>query len=116
VRSTYALARGPRELLGAWETEGRIRFGELGENAPSRTASGDADRCKHPTIACNAAGEVLVAWIEDMEWQREGTLAWQLVDAAGKLLESGRGEEDEVPPWSLVDAVALPDGRFVILE
>ena len=116
MRSTYSLARGPREFLGAWETEGRIRYGTLGEDAATRTASGESTQCKHPSIACSAAGDVLVAWIEDMDWGKGGTLAWQLADSAGKVLGSGRGEKGEVPPWSLVEAVALPDGRFVILE
>jgi hypothetical protein len=114
--STFSLARGPRELLGAWETEGRIRYGALSEVSTLRTASGDAAGCKHPSIACNAAGEVLVAWIEVAGWGEAGTLSWRLCDAKGAELESGRGEEDGVPAWSLVQAVALADGRFAVLE
>src|SRR5262245_20040858 len=114
--STFALARGPRELLGAWETQGRIRYGALGEGSESRTASGDSDGCKHPSIACNAAGDVLVAWIEVGGWGEPGTLTWRLSDEKGAVLASGRGEGDGVPPWSLVQAVALPDGSFRILQ
>lgn len=114
--STFSLVRGPRELLGAWETEGRIRYGPLSEGGTLRTASGDARGCKHPSIASNAAGDVLVAWIEVAGWGEAGTLAWRLCDAKGAELESGRGEKDGVHPWSLVQGVALPGGDFLILQ
>jgi len=113
--STFALARGPRGVLGAWEAEGRIRYGRIGEELERRTASGDAEHCKHPSIACNANGEVLVVWIEGMAWNTPGTLAWQRFAASGKPIDSGRGSDGGVATWSLVQAIALQGGRFEIL-
>src|SRR5688572_11657389 len=114
--STFSLARGPRGLLGAWETEGRIRCAAVERGQAPRTASGEAKGCKHPTIAANGDGHVLVAWIEGMGWATGGTLAWQLFADDGAPIEGAKGRrEDAVPKWSLVQAVALADGSFRIL-
>jgi hypothetical protein len=113
--STYSLARGPRGLLGAWETEGRIRYALVEHEEAPRTASGEAKACKHPSIASNAAGDVLVAWIEGMGWATGGTLAWQLFGADSAPIEGAGGRREGVPKWSLVQAVALADGSFRIL-
>lgn len=117
VMSTASFARRASDIAGAWEASGRIRFAVFGANAaPSiTTASGAAEKCRHPSLACNERGERLVAWIEGMSWNTTGTLAWRLFDSAGAELDSGRGETGAVPVWDLVQAVALKDGRFAIL-
>jgi hypothetical protein len=119
--STYSLARGPRGLLGAFESAGQIRFAALGEaklaplDAPGEPAERADHNRKHPSIACGADGAVLLAWIEGMSWGQGGTLAWQLLDPDAKPVEGERGRRDGVPAWSLVQAVALPGGRFAVL-
>ena len=119
--STYSLARGPRGLLGAYESGGQIRFASLGASKLTPRAVSDEPRereealgRKHPSIACGADGSVLVAWIEGMSWAQGGTLAWQLFGPDGKPLENERGRRDGVPAWSLVQAVAL-SGGFALL-
>jgi hypothetical protein len=115
VMSTCSLARGPRGVLGAFESDGQVRYADLGDaKQPPRSAPGEPAQRKHPAIACNAAGDVLLAWIEGMTWGNGGKLAWQLFDRDGKPIDKERGTQSGVPPWSLVSAVALADGRFAI--
>jgi hypothetical protein len=117
VMSTASFARRASDIAGAWEASGRIRTAMFDANAaPSiTTASGAAEKCRHPSLACNDHGDRLVAWIEGMSWNTSGTLAWRLFDASGRELDTGRSESGAVPVWSLVQAVALEDGRFAIL-
>jgi hypothetical protein len=115
VMSTCSLARTPRGVLGAFESDGQVRFAELGDQELAlRNAPGEPATRKHPTIACNAAGDVLLAWTEGMTWGHAGVLAWQLFDRDGKPIEKERGTRNGVPPWSLISAIALADGRFAI--
>ncbi|HEX5052152.1 MAG TPA: hypothetical protein VFZ65_10290 [Planctomycetota bacterium] len=113
--STFSLARGPRGTLGAWETEGQIRFAELDGEHALRSAPGRTGQRKHPSIACNRRGEVLLAWTERMGWNKGGSLAWQLFDDHGEPVNGEHGECAGVPVWGLVQAVALPDERFAIV-
>jgi hypothetical protein len=114
--STYSLARGPRGVLGAFESSGQIRFAVLGESELElHDAPGEPAERKHPSIACGSDGSVLVAWTEGMGWGRVGVLAWQLFGPEGKPVEGERGRRDGVPIWSLVQAVALTRGRFAVL-
>lgn len=116
VMSTFALARGPHGLLGAVEAEGQVRVSALEEDAPvSRSVPGEPAGRKHPSLACGADGSFLVAWIEGMSWGQGGTLVWQLHGPDGQPLEGEAGRHDGLPPWSLVQAVALPGGRYAVL-
>ncbi len=113
--STYSLARGPRGVLGAFESSGQIRFASLGDaELELRDAPGDPGERKHPSIACVADGSTLLAWTEGMGWAKGGALAWQLYDPDGRPVDGASGRRDGVPTWSLVQAVALPGGRFVL--
>jgi hypothetical protein len=116
VMSTFALARGPRGTLGAFESSGQVRCVSLA--APlagdERVAPGDDRTRKHPSIAVAPDGSVLLAWTEGMGWGRGGALAWQLFDPAGAPVAAESGRRAGVPAWSLVQAVALPDGRFAL--
>jgi hypothetical protein len=118
--SSETFAEGPDGVWAAWETDGQIRFGRVdpaGKVAGSPlSAPGSAAGRKHPFIAVNRAGEVLLVWDEGTGWQRGGALAWQLYDAKGKPLpETGR-LEGGIPVWGLATAAALPDGSFLILH
>jgi len=111
VLSTFALARGPRGLAAAFESEGEVRFAWLGAEAPEARAVSPSERNqKHPSLACAADGTTLVAWIEGMAWGKEGTLAYRML--ATDVERAGIGPK--VPAWSLVQAVALADGRFLV--
>lgn len=119
--STMSFAAGTAGTIAAWETEGQIHFTHLknGVNAPTSIAEapGKAGRRRHPAVATNGR-EVLLAWTEGMGWNKGGSLAWQVFDAGNQPQMNAKGGDygraDGVPVWSVITAVALPDGRFVI--
>jgi hypothetical protein len=119
VMSTYSLSRARAAALGAWETEGEIHFADLGGEvailaAPRADPASKTGR-KHPSITRNASGVTLLAWIEGSSWGEGGTLAWQLFDAKGAPLAEASRREEPLGPWSLVQALSLPSGSFVLL-
>lgn len=118
--SSEAFAEGPGGVYGAWDTGGQIYFGKLDPAAtefgkPLTAPSGDRNR-KHPALAVNAQGEMLLGWAEGTSWQKGGSLAWQVYDKAGKpTTEKGR-VEGGIPTWGLPTAVANADGSFTLIH
>jgi len=114
--SSMSLIEGPNGMVGAWETEGSIYFGRLGTStAQPLQGPGRSGQCKHPSLAFNESGEMVLAWTEGTGWQRGGALAWQVYDAQGQPTgEKGR-LEGAIPVWGLPSAVATKDG-FVIFH
>jgi hypothetical protein len=76
-------------------------------------APGEGKGRKHPRLAVNGRGEVLLAWTEGTGWQRGGSLAWQVFDARGKATEKGSALGVEV--WSFGAAAARTDGGFAVI-
>jgi hypothetical protein len=118
VMSTQAFAEGASRVYAAWETKGQIYWGavdpESGSISRVREAPGDDRTKKHPALAVNARGEILLAWTEATAWNKGGAAAWQLFDAAGQ--PSGEaGRADGVPVWGLVSAFSGPDGDFTLV-
>ncbi len=116
--SSFAMAQGKGEVLAAWETNGQIYFARIDPETgkPSRpiAAPGDARGRKHPVLAINERGQILLGWTEGMGWQRGGAAVWQAFDKDGKPTgEMGRA--DGVPTWSLIAVVPRSDGGFTIL-
>ena len=117
--SSAAFCETKSGVFAAWETTGQIQFASVdsasGAAGNPMSPPGTAKR-KHPALASNHRGEVLLAWTEGTGWQRGGALAWQVFDANGKPIgEKGR-VADGVPVWGLVAAIAKPDGSFVIFH
>ena len=71
-------------------------------------------RAKHPAIAVNSEGEILVAWQEGAGFHTGGTLHYQTFDTNGKSTSQPR-RVGKVPKFSLVAAFANVDGKFEIL-
>ena len=117
--STMALVQGPNGVFAAWETDGQIYFAgsKAGTTAftEPQAASGDAQGRKHPALAINARGEMLLAWAEGTGWQKGGALAWQVFDKNGKPAGAIGWVEGGVPVWGLPTAVAT-DGGFTIIH
>ena len=113
--ATYALTENKNEILGAWETKGRIYSGAISSaNAPAfipAPTSGAVQ--KHPFLVPSANGQSLLIWTEGTSWQKGGALAWQIYDAQGNPLARG-SKPGAVSVWGLATAYAEPDG-FVIL-
>ena len=72
--------------------------------------------CRHPAVAVNKNGEILLAWSEGTAWKKGGTLAWQVYDASGKPSGHTGRVVDGIPVWGNAAVVAQPDGRFLIIH
>jgi hypothetical protein len=116
--STAYLSEGGQRVLAAWETAGQVYFDEIAPDSlrlfPSVAAPGEGAKRKHPALAANANRLVLLAWAEGTGWQRGGSLAWQLFDAAGKPV-GGEGHATGVPVWGLSSVFADRQGNFTIV-
>ena len=113
--SSAAIAQSGERVVTAWETAGQVHLGIVKDEKLSRvTSPGGSGKRKHPVVACNQRGAMLLVWTEGTGWQRGGALAWQVFDETGRpVAESGR--RDGVPVWSFAAAYAGTDGGFVVL-
>ncbi len=113
--SSAFMSETKTDVLAAAETHGRVFFIRVNRNTgkASSPVSPEA-KGKHPVAVGNAKGEVLLAWTEGTGWGKGGAVAWQLYDEADNPT-SEKGRAEGVPAWSLVAAVAKPDGSFVII-
>lgn len=116
--TTFAMARRGTDIVAAWETQQQIYSavltpGSLRAQTPT-AMSGTAVR-KHPSVAVSGGGDTLFAWTEGTAWARGGTVAWEIRDRAGARAASASAA-GEVPVWSLVAAVARPDGSFLLIH
>jgi hypothetical protein len=121
--TTMTLARSGERLLGGWETEGRVVFAELDATAGTIRRRIDVSvrsNTKHPRVATNDRGESLLVWAAGTSWSRGGSLAWRMLDAAGRPDPRTSGPVDgpsqSIPVWSYAAAVARRDGGFVIFH
>jgi hypothetical protein len=116
--SSFGFAEGAAGILAAWETKGQIYFARIdpttGKRSKPVAAPGEASDRKHPVVACNARGQVLLVWTEGVGWDRGGSVAWQVFDKDGKPTAE-KGRADGVPTWSLVAVLLLADGGFAIV-
>jgi len=116
--STAYLSEGGRQVFAAWEKAGQVYFEEiqrdLAKVPPAFTAPGEGTNRKHPAIAANANGVVLLAWTEGTGWLKGGSLAWQLFDSAGRAA-SAQEHAPGVPVWGLPSAFADRQGNFTIV-
>ncbi len=113
--SSLSFAEGPSGVAAAWETENQVYFGMVrdGKVARSIAAPGVAKR-KHPRLAVNARGEMMMVWAEGTGWQKGGSLAWQVFDREGKAV-GAPGSAPGIPTWSFAAAIAKANGDFAIL-
>jgi hypothetical protein len=116
--SSFAFAEGPADVLAAWETNGQVYYARIDPKTAKRSAPvaapGESRERKHPVIASNKQGQVLLVWTEGMGWERGGSVAWQLFDKDGRpTAEKGRAAG--VPVWSLVAVFPRADSGFTIV-
>ncbi len=112
--SSMAIVPG-QTAIHAWEHDGQVAFraGSAAATSPAAAAvPAPAERRKHPRLAVDAAGRVLMAWAVGTGWNKGGSVAWQ-VFADGVAL--GRIDTREgLAVWSFPAVVAVGDG-FVVL-
>ena len=97
----------------AWESHRQIYWAPVdaaGKAGAIQPAPGHGHNRKHPVLAVNARGDVLLAWTEETAWARGGKVKWQLCDKAWRPLAAG--ERDGLPAWSMAAVFARPDGGF----
>lgn len=115
--SSMALAEGPSGVIAAWETAADVRFAPVtadGTSAsPPTRPPGEARNRKHPRLAVNSAGQLLLVWTEGTAWARGGSLAWRVFGPDGLALPESGGRAD-LPAWSFGAAAAQPDGTFTV--
>ena len=106
--SSAALVNGRDGILAAWELEKQIAF-SAGSDVISPPGTG---KRKHPSLAQNASGTILLAWDENTGWEKGGSLAWQLFKDKKPMGEIER--KDGIPVWSMPAAVAVGDEFYII--
>ncbi len=116
--STADLAEGAKSVLEAWETAGEVYFDKVDpvtfRLSPAFPAPGPADDRKHPAVAGNSSGQVLLAWTEGTAWMQGGSLAWQVFDRRGRPL-GAPGHASGVPVWDAPSVFVGRRGNFTII-
>jgi hypothetical protein len=119
IMSTAAFARGGGDdVFAAWQTGEQIDVTNFaaGTGATDRPWSvpGKGKNRKHPSLAVNRDGEMLIAWTENTGWATGGRICWQLFARNGKPVRDAAGHADDLPPWG-TPAVFESGGRFVVV-
>jgi hypothetical protein len=116
--TSAAFVESSGNILVSWETENKVFFTRTDPEtlaaAPPVTAPGAGDDSKHPSLAVNAHGETLLAWMEGEGWGKGGSVRWQLFNRQGRAVEIA-GEAAGIPAFSFATAFTRPDGGFTIL-
>jgi hypothetical protein len=116
--SSEAFVEGPGVVFAAWETLGQVFFARASRGsakaAPPIAAPGQGRNRKHPALAVNVRGEVILVWTEGTGWERGGDLAWQVYDPSGHPTTIRGRLAGAVPIWGLAAVTADPDGGFTV--
>jgi hypothetical protein len=116
--SSAMMAETAGSVLVAWETAGQIYFDKVNSTTSGPVnptpAPGQGKGRKHPAIAVNNNGEMILVWTDGTGWKKGGSLAWQIFDRSGKPVGTG-GTADGVPVWSMPTVIAGPRGGFTII-
>jgi hypothetical protein len=119
VMSTSALSLSSDGVLAAWETKEQIAWGKLSFAAPQKLGAhtlSDANQGqKHPAIATNPAGEILLTWAEGTGWNRGGTVGWALLNSLDDQKPRSTGHATGLQPWNAPVVFSSSQNVFVIL-
>jgi hypothetical protein len=118
--SSESFTEGPAGVLAAWDTKSQVYFAriqpaKLAVDAPT-AAPGKGVARKHPAMAINQRGEMILVWTEGTGWNLGGSLAWQVYDKDGRPIGEAGSRVGAIPVWGLPTVIAEPDGRFTILH
>ncbi len=116
--STMAMAQGPQGIVAAWDTQGQIFHTTIKpgttEFSKIQSPTHGGKQARHPALAINAEGEMVLAWTEGTAWKRGGSLVWQAFDKVGNPTTVQGRLEGGIPVWGLPTVAATKDGFVVI--
>lgn len=70
---------------------------------------------KHPSMASDPNGNILLTWAEGAGWAKGGKLRWAILNKNASEIASDKGENAlEIPVWSFPSAIYF-EGRFQII-
>ncbi len=111
MSSASVIADGDDHTRGAWESEGTVFTSRLDGEIEPVAVSGKGAR--HPALARNVDGEILVSWSIGTGWNRGGELGWALLDRGGRPVEPG-GTRPGIPAWG-ASAAWAEGNAFVVI-
>lgn len=115
--STYVT---DHQVAVSWESQEQVAFTTLEDgkikNTPIIHAPDTGKNRKHPAVAVNSEGEMLLAWTEETGWQKGGSLHWQLFDKSGNPTAKKGHKANAVPVWGRPTAMVNSDGGFTIIH
>lgn len=114
--STSSLTDVNGRVFAAWETNKQVYFADVSRagSAPVKPIGAPAtgkDR-KHPSIAVNRAGQVVLAWTDGTGWKRGGSLDWAVFRNGSAA--SPQDRPGGIPAWGS-PAVVAQGGKFIII-
>jgi hypothetical protein len=113
MTSTSIAAAGDKTVR-AWETDGQVHYQRVGDPEPSSPGAGGAAPRKHPRVAVDSRGTMLLVWTEGTSWAQGGTVAWQAFAPNGRALGPPE-RRPGLPAWSFAAVAPLSTaGRFTI--
>lgn len=113
--STSALFAGKAQTVGVWESREKVYWSRIDPNGrPQEIPVTAGGKQRHPAIATNDKGEVLVVWAEGTGWEKGGSLAWRQFDPDSKPLSAPQSQNG-LPVWSFAAVYPEKDGSFTVL-
>jgi len=116
--STTRITAGPGNgVLMAWETKGQVFVSRAGTDEVLQIVAAPGEqrhRRKNPLAVMNPSGATLLVWGDGPGWRSGGALSWQVFDADWKATHIA-GSAEEMPEYSVPEALARPDGSFVVI-
>jgi hypothetical protein len=115
--STMSLTQANGRVYLAWQTDQQVYWSVVNPKAMAGkpiAPPGLAAGRKHPSLAVNEQGNVMMTWTEGTGWKKGGSLAWQLFDASGQPLTE-HGTTAGLPPWDFA-AVVAQKGNFLTIS
>lgn len=109
--SSMTMVASQGQTRAAWETDGTIFTSVFGSTEGPAAVS--PKKCRHPALAANSKGEVLVCWSAGTGWQKGGELGWTVLNASGKPAGK-QGSAPGVPVWGMSAAYVVND-NFVVM-